>query len=157
MTQDTRGEGDPKGVPDPEGAAQRKALAELAPGRDPATGKPRCTADSRTSGTRCKQVPVAGTTVCVYHGGKAPQVQRKARLRLLALVEPAVATLAREMTRADNKASDRLRAAENVLDRSGFPRAVKNVDEGEALELVIARMQEIRSKSATAADTEETK
>lgn len=59
--------------------------------------------------------------MCRKHGGGAPQVRRKAKLRLAELVDPAIATLAREMTTA-TRSGDRLRAAENVLDRTGHGR-----------------------------------
>src|SRR5262245_5357551 len=42
----------------------------------------RCVATSRSTGERCKMAPMRGTTVCRKHGGKAPQVQRKAQQRI---------------------------------------------------------------------------
>jgi hypothetical protein len=41
----------------------------------------RCRARAR-SGARCRRWPIAGGTVCVSHGGKAPQVARVAAERL---------------------------------------------------------------------------
>lgn len=41
----------------------------------------KCTARSKQSGQRCKRWPVPGGTVCVSHGGKAPQVQAAAEQR----------------------------------------------------------------------------
>lgn len=38
-----------------------------------------CTARSKTSGRRCRQLAIAGGTVCGYHGGEAPQVRQAAR------------------------------------------------------------------------------
>src|SRR5690625_6382011 len=66
---------DPMGDPDPTGGQE---VAPAAPTATPADSpeRARCTAYSRTSGQRCKQPPIAGGTVCVYHGGKAPQVRR---------------------------------------------------------------------------------
>lgn len=43
----------------------------------------RCTAKAKGSGERCKRFPVPGATVCVMHGGKAPQVQAAAAERQL--------------------------------------------------------------------------
>lgn len=44
---------------------------------------PRCTATSTQSGQRCRNRPMAGTTVCSTHGGLSPQVRAKAAERLL--------------------------------------------------------------------------
>lgn len=55
---------------------------------------PKCTATSQTTGERCRQAPIAGGSVCVTHGGRAPQVRAAATAR----VEKA--KLAAEMTRA---------------------------------------------------------
>lgn len=49
------------------GMTKRLTLAEL-----PEDG--RCTASSKQSGERCKQLAIVGGAVCVYHGGKIPQV-----------------------------------------------------------------------------------
>lgn len=51
-------------------------------GWDPAI--PRCTATSTRSGARCRQRPISGGTVCVTHGGRAPQVRAAATARLAA-------------------------------------------------------------------------
>lgn len=42
----------------------------------------RCSATSKRSAKRCKKWAEKGATTCKYHGGKAPQVQRKAKQRL---------------------------------------------------------------------------
>src|SRR5690606_32893215 len=42
----------------------------------------RCTATAKTTGERCKRLPVPGGTVCVLHGGAAPQVRAKAKRNL---------------------------------------------------------------------------
>lgn len=42
----------------------------------------RCTAKSKTTGEQCRQPPVPGGEVCRFHGGKAPQVQQKAKERV---------------------------------------------------------------------------
>lgn len=41
-----------------------------------------CIAQSKRSGAQCKRAPVPGATVCVKHGGGAPQVQAAAKRRL---------------------------------------------------------------------------
>jgi hypothetical protein len=53
------------------------------------------------------------------HGGAAPQVQRSARERLAALVEPAILRLAQLLRdKRDKKVA--LGAVKDVLDRNGF-------------------------------------
>ena len=113
------------------------ALPPTPNGRD-AAGNPlqrQCTAKSVRSGKRCRKWAIAGGTVCPTHGGRAPQVKDRARLRLASLVEPAIATLGREMTQAD-KSADRQRAANSILDRSGHGRAVK-VEQADAREMLL--------------------
>ena len=48
----------------------------------------RCTARSSRTGKPCQQAPINGGTVCVTHGGRAPQVKRKAAERLADLIDP---------------------------------------------------------------------
>lgn len=45
--------------------------------------KPKCTGTSKRSGEPCGNYPVHGAVVCRNHGGSAPQVKRKAELRLV--------------------------------------------------------------------------
>jgi hypothetical protein len=49
---------------------------------------PRCAATAKGSGARCKRRPIPGGSVCVKHGGAAPQVRRKAAERLADLIDP---------------------------------------------------------------------
>lgn len=107
---------------------------------DPMVGQETCSASSKTTGKRCTQPPIPGGTVCRFHGGAAPQVQRKARLRLLELVDPAIATLAREMVNAD-KSGDRQRAANSILDRAGVARQAE-VSGEDARALLVSRILE---------------
>jgi len=113
----------------------------------------RCTAKSKQSGNQCRNAAVAGATVCVYHGGKAPQVRRSAALRLASLVDPAIAVLARELTSTTNKSADRLRAVENVLDRAGLPRAV-DTDTDTARQLLVERLMALRARVIDGTSTE---
>lgn len=99
-------------------------MAESKPIRTTSSGRLLCHAKSKSTGELCSQVAIPGGKVCRYHGGASGHVKRKAALRLQELVDPAIATLAREMTSAE-KAADRLRAADSVLDRTGYGRTSK--------------------------------
>lgn len=57
------------------------ALAVPATTRCPTHTTAKCTAKSSRTGKPCAQYPTPGATVCRFHGGAAPQVQRKARER----------------------------------------------------------------------------
>lgn len=46
------------------------------------TEAPRCTAKAKSTGEQCKRRPIPGGSVCVKHGGRAPQVQAAAHARL---------------------------------------------------------------------------
>lgn len=76
----------------------------------------RCTATSKQSHQRCKRRPIPGGTVCVMHGGKAPQVQKAARERLAALIDPAIGRL-RDLLTARNEGVQ-LGAVKDILDRN---------------------------------------
>lgn len=117
-----------------------------APMDAPTTGKRQCTAKSTRSGERCTKAPIKGGTVCATHGGSAPQVRRKAAIRLLELVDPAIAVLAREMVQAD-KSADRQRAANSVLDRAGVPRTATVIDGESAKSLLVDRINALRDQA----------
>lgn len=123
-----------------------KARAELAKAIDLETGKPRCVARSKNTGERCTKPPVPGTTVCRWHGGMAPQTKRKAALRLMELVDPAISTLAREMVNQNATAGERIRAAENILDRTGYPRKTE-VDTETAKMQLLFRLHQAREQA----------
>jgi hypothetical protein len=80
-----------------------------------------------------------GIGVCRNHGGATPNSRTAARLRLDELVGPAIATIARIIADADAPASIRLRAAQDILDRSGYPRRV-DVDVDAAREQLVDRI-----------------
>ena len=91
---------------------------------------------------------MTGSTVCRMHGGASPQARNKAKLRLAELVDPAIATLAREMTTATSS-KDRMAAANSILDRAGWGR-VSQVEIGDARELLIARLISMRDEQRAA-------
>ncbi len=104
-----------------------------------------CKATNR-AGQRCGKSAMVGGTTCRAHGGAAPQVRRKAALRLLELVDPAIAVLAREMVNAD-KSADRQRAANSVLDRAGVPRTATVIDGESAKSLLVERINALRGEA----------
>lgn len=63
---------------------------------------------------------IAGGTVCLRHGGSAPQVQKAAKLRLLDLALPAIAELGKILRSPNTSDADKLRAAVAILDRCGL-------------------------------------
>lgn len=108
-----------------------------------------CGATSKQSGKRCQRPAIPGGTVCKLHGGGAPQVIRKARLRLQELVDPAIATLAREMATAD-KSNDRQRAANSILDRAGVVRG-SEIKVEDVRESLVDTIRAIKASSTQAA------
>jgi hypothetical protein len=77
-----------------------------------------CKAHSSQSGKRCKRAAIAGATVCATHGGSAPQVRKAAALRVIALVDPALANLASDLK--SKNPTIRQKATFDVLDRAGL-------------------------------------
>lgn len=110
-------------------------------------GQPRCTAWSSQRHHRCERAKTPGATVCASHGSAAPQVRRRAQLRLVELIDPAIAVLAKEMVDARVKSADRQRAANSILDRAGVPRRTE-VDHGAAQALLMDRLQEVIARRA---------
>jgi hypothetical protein len=82
------------------------------------SGRRQCTAKSKQSGQRCKRTPIPGASVCKFHGGGAPQVEAKAKERLAALVDPAIARLEELLVSGEDTVA--MRAVIDVLDRNGF-------------------------------------
>ena len=79
----------------------------------------RCTAKSKTTGKQCKNLPITGGTVCVSHGGSIPAVKAAAQRKMIALIDPALATLYRALYECDEWPS-KIRAALGILDRAGM-------------------------------------
>ena len=116
-------------------------------------GRPRCTAMSKQNQRRCRRAATPGTNVCANHGSRAPQVKQAAKLRLLGLVDPAIATLAREMTQAA-KSSDKQRAANSILDRAGIARTAE-VQVEDARALLVERLMALRDEEPDTEDDDE--
>ena len=86
--------------------------------------KAHCTAHAKSTGKRCTRPAIAGGTVCRFHGGSAPQVIAAARMRLLALIDPAISTLARGvLKRSGIPTPQEIQAAKDLLDRAGLKAA----------------------------------
>jgi hypothetical protein len=66
---------------------------------------------------RCRAVGIMGGTVCVSHGGSAPQVREAAKLRLFEAVDPVTAEMIRLALKAKNEMA-RIAAGKDVLDRA---------------------------------------
>jgi hypothetical protein len=78
-----------------------------------------CTATSKHSKKRCCRSAIRGGTVCVVHGGKAPQVQRSAAERLRAMVDPSL-TVFEQRLRDRKQPAMQIQVARDVLDRTGY-------------------------------------
>lgn len=72
----------------------------------------------KTNGQPCGAWAIRGSTVCVVHGGRAPQVQRRARQRLDDMVDPALARLRKLIDHKSGPVA--LNAVRDVLDRTGY-------------------------------------
>lgn len=109
----------------------------------------------RRDGELCKSPAILGMKVCRMHGGATLKARQGAKLRLMELVSPAIATLAREMTQAD-KSVDRQRAANSILDRSGFGRRIALNPEDVKEQLYAALLEaKTRQDEIEAAEIEE--
>lgn len=113
------------------------------PLRQDAQGRYLCSA-RRSNGEACRAPAMRGMRVCRVHGGSSPQAKRKAALRLAELVDPAITTLAKELVNQDAAPSDRLRAANSILDRAGVPRVTREVDAETSREVLVTRLRELR-------------
>ncbi|GAA1543307.1 hypothetical protein [Nocardioides humi] len=71
------------------------------------------------AGKPCGMKPRIGSLVCVKHGGNHPDHKRKAKERLLELVDPALAALHKVLTDKNADDSTKVRAALGILDRTG--------------------------------------
>jgi hypothetical protein len=81
----------------------------------------KCSATNR-NGKKCGRNAIEGGTVCNMHGGSAPQVRRRAALRMLAMADYALDALWKDMK---DKGERRIRqvAYLSLLDRVGLKAA----------------------------------
>lgn len=92
--------------------------------QDPWKGRPmkahrnRCTARISDGSRQCERWAINGSTVCATHGGRAPQVKKSARERLLEAADPAAVRLVKALESADERAA--IKAAQLILDRAGL-------------------------------------
>jgi hypothetical protein len=77
-----------------------------------------------------------GSGRCSVHTGSTPSGRAAARLRLSELVGPAIATIARIIADPNAPSSVRLRAAQDVLSRAGYP-ARMDIDVDSARESLV--------------------
>ena len=96
----------------------------------------RCHATTR-DGDQCEHWSMHGQRVCHMHGGKAPQNKRKAEERMLALIDPAVSSLARQIE------NDEFPAVKFVLEWAGFRTAVQVESNSEITIRVVREEQPI--------------
>lgn len=90
----------------------------------------RCQA-RRSNGEPCRRYAYVGATVCGHHGGKAPQVKRRARQRIDEAADRMAKALLGIAESAESEAV-KLRAIIEALDRAGLtPRTAVDVTLGE--------------------------
>lgn len=102
------------------------------PTRDEPVPVVRCKATSTTSGERCKRWSIRGATVCASHGGRLPNVVEHsaavveaARMDLMGLAGDAVEVIRNFLLEPGTTEAVRLKAAENVLNRTGIKEALE--------------------------------
>lgn len=103
---------------------------------------PTCTAHRSASGTPCRANAIVGGTVCVTHGGRAPQVRAKALERMAAQVDPVLTELFAMYTNEKVDHAVKVRIMHDILDRTGFRPIDQLKLSGDAeapLEIIITR------------------
>lgn len=116
-----------------------------------AEGKRLCNGFTNNTGEPCGMPALFKQDYCIHHGGRSRGPKRRARIKLLELIEPALATLAKEMTSTTNKPADRIRAAENILDRAGVSR-VHTIETDDARALLLQKLEEAREQAEQTVD-----
>ena len=75
-----------------------------------------CTATVHRTGERCKRAAIKGGTVCIMHGGAAPQVKRKAAERIAEVRDDALELLRLEIKRGGVDAKVALDAVRHLTE-----------------------------------------
>lgn len=107
----------------------------------------------RRDGKLCMSPAVTGTRVCRMHGGKTQKAQTAARMTLAELVQPGITTLAKILTSTESSDRDKLRAVENILDRTGFSRRVE-ISPDDADRMLVEKLMAMQ-EATTSADRAE--
>lgn len=91
-------------------------------GRAPLDDPRRCQGHSSRTGKPCTKYAIIGGRTCATHGSSTRQAKAKARERLDALADPAIAALRSVLERGieDGDLGSAVRAAIAILDRTGF-------------------------------------
>jgi hypothetical protein len=108
----------------------------IGPGLPPWGQRARCTAVR--NGRRCRKGTIPGGTVCNTHGGASPQVRRRAKLRVLQLLDPALGQLARIIANPDDQRTA-LAAIKLVAELNGMGKSAGDVSGDVAKALLMER------------------
>ena len=79
----------------------------------------------KSNGEPCGNAPIRGGTVCRYHGGAAPAVIAAARVRLAMASRSAVDVLVDMLKDESVAPRDRIKAATEVLSRTGINQGIE--------------------------------
>lgn len=90
-----------------------------------------------------------GHGACSQHAGNTSSHRRSHRLRLAELAGPAIETLARVLVDPNASTHSRVRAAEALLDRSGYPRRLE-IDTEAARETLLERLEALQASEEAA-------
>lgn len=105
-----------------------------------------------TTGTKqpCKVAAIKGGTVCVYHGGRAPQVREAAQRRLLEMVDLALKQQMVLLLKADTPDAVKLKLTDSILDRVGLGATLKieaDINIFDTREELIARAEALAQRA----------
>jgi len=124
----------------------------IGPGLPPWGNRTRCSAVR--GGRRCRKGTIPGGTVCNTHGGAAPQVRRRAKLRALQLLDPALGQLARIIANPSDQRTA-LAAIKLVAELNGMGRAANSEVSGDVAKALLMEryyaLREAREKAEAAA------
>jgi len=104
-----------------------------------------CTARKTFTHEPCRAYAIKGGEVCVYHGGKAPQVREAANKRLRILADDALEVLRQIVTDDTLDPRVRLAAAKDILDRLGVMEPAQLEVTTVTLEAVQERIRHLRA------------